>query len=160
MDYKNVTFCRARSLPFKSSFCQTNSQIQMKRSYLFIPVCLLAFFACKPLNQPEPPASAETVQPTFTAAWSGEEVVLTNNTALDVYYVAFPVRILPVILYTTSTNPRVTSKVAPNSTMRFRRDYFFARNPDTLFVSWWHLGTKLNDSLYNPDSVRSFHVFP
>ena len=147
-------------LPCKVTFFLTFFQTTMKRLFLLIPISLLAFFACKPLNQPEGYDPVDPVTSVFTAAWSGEEVVFTNNSPQDVYYVAFPTRLLPLILYTTSTNPRITPKVSAYSTVRFRRDYFTARNPDTLFVSWWHLGTKFNDSLYNPDSVRSFHVYP
>lgn len=148
-----MTFCCTMSLPCKVSFFYALFVTTMKRSLFLIPLSIMAFFACKSLNQPEQYDPVDPLQSVFTGVWSGEEVVFTNNSALDVYYVAFPVRILPLVTFTATTNPRFTSKISAYSTARFRRDYFSARNPDTLFVSWWYLGTKFNDSLYNPDSA-------
>jgi hypothetical protein len=131
-------------------------------SRTFFVALILVIAACTPIEPPpppfEPPMGGTPVP--VQAVWSGNDLVVTNNTAFDVYFAAFPVRLLPVILWTPVTNPNTTLKTASRSTARFPRSRFSANNPDTLHFSWWHLGTKLRDSLYNPDSVRGFRVYP
>ncbi len=119
-------------------------------------VLVFSIVACTPLDPPPPPDPNAPV----IAVWANTDVSVTNNTNKTVYFIGFPVRLAPVILITTDTRPNSELQVAAMSTKRFPLTRFNATTPDTLMFSWWHLGTKVNDSLYKADSVRTFRVFP
>lgn len=116
-------------------------------------VFLWVFVGCTEVE----PQSLEVKKPVI-AVWSGSDLSVTNNTSKTIYFVAFPLRLLPVVLWTPVTNPNTSLQVAAQTTKNFPRSLFLANNPDTLMFSWWHLGMKVKDSLYNPDSVRALQV--
>ncbi len=134
----------------------------MQYSRLLLVCGLFLAVACAPL-EPTPPIS-ETCLNTYAvevcAKLSGENLLVANNTEKDIYLSAFPERILPVVLWTPVTDPRIGIKVAAKSFVNFNRDRFHIQERDTVLLSWWHLGEYVRDSLYNPDSVRSIRVFP
>lgn len=125
----------------------------MLSSRICIALAVLVCAACSPVGTNPPPG-------TVTASLTATELVVTNETDKDVFLLAYPERMAPFILVTTTTNPRTTTKVGAKSFVRFSHDRFMIQPRDTVFLAWWHLGRQWNDSLYNPDSVRSIRVFP
>lgn len=125
----------------------------LKHLLLQVVICAALFGSCSELDPPPIDAKVPVI-----AIWSGNDLSVTNNTSQTIYFVAFPVRLLPVILWTPITNPNTALQVSAQATKKFPRSRFSANNPDTLMFSWWHLGMKLTDSLYNPDSVRTLSV--
>jgi hypothetical protein len=109
------------------------------------------------------PVSIESLPASVQAVLSGSDLKITNNTERDIYFFACPVRLLPVILYTTDVNPlTATNKVPAKTTTAFARSLFSLEANEATHFVWWHLGRKVNDSLniYRADSVRTFTVNP
>lgn len=125
----------------------------LKHLLLQVVLCTAFWGSCSELDPTPIDAKAPVI-----VTWFGNDLSVTNNTSKTIYFVAFPVRMLPVILWTPITNPNTALQVSPQATKKFPRSRFSANNPDTLMFSWWHLGMKLTDSLYNPDSVRAIQV--
>jgi hypothetical protein len=127
---------------------------------LFVFLGITALFAsCVPVV----PTPAEGLTFPVEVVKSGSNLKITNNTDRDIYFFACPVRLLPVITWTSTVNPNTaTNKVIAKSTKDFAKTQFSLEANDSVHFAWWHLGQKVNDSLnlYNADSVRGFTIAP
>ncbi|TAE28582.1 MAG: hypothetical protein EAZ92_08080 [Candidatus Kapaibacterium sp.] len=141
-------------------------QYALHRTSLFQALAIVSAFsalalACTPVEGN--PVTSEGLKAPVEVVKSGSNLKVTNNTDREVFFFACPVRLLPVITYTTTVNPlTATNKVSAKSSKDFAQSVYSLEANDAVHVAWWHLGRKVNDSLnlYNADSVRGLTIAP